>query len=86
MSNFNALANVYVERVGQPGGHRPLLTSQVVHSGTVAECVKWIMSRDYPETYFMTVRLEAGFFNKDVLRYREIEALFERPDFPSLVT
>ena len=55
---------------------------QPVHSGTVAECMKWVMAkRDYQATYFMTVPLEAGFIKKE-LGYPDIEAITQRPDFP----
>jgi hypothetical protein len=36
---------------------------------------------DDRKTYFMIVLLEAGFI-KNELRYSDIEAIFQRPDFP----
>jgi hypothetical protein len=33
------------------------------------------------KTYFMTVPLEAGFIKRE-LDYRDIEAVYQRPDFP----
>jgi hypothetical protein len=83
MSNFDMPANVYMVNGRQAGGHRPLTPSRTVHSGTVTECVRWVMAKihDYPETYSMTVPLEAGFI-KGELSYQEIEAISKRSDFP----
>jgi hypothetical protein len=82
MSDFSAQADVYNHVVKPARGYQPLLPPQPVHSGTVAECIKWVMAkRDYHETYFMTVPLEAGFIKKE-LGYPDIEAISQRPDFP----
>jgi hypothetical protein len=82
MSDFNARGDVYRSETRTAGGHRPLSPSQPVYSGTVADCVKWVMAKkhDYPETYFMTVPLEAGFI-KSELCYQNIEAISQRADF-----
>jgi len=37
--------------------------------------------REYQETYFMTVPLEAGFI-KNELGYFDIKTISHRPDFP----
>jgi non-canonical (house-cleaning) NTP pyrophosphatase len=82
MSDFNAPADVYCHVVKPTTGHQPMLPPKPVHSGTVAECIKWVMAkREYQETYFMTVPLEAGFI-KNELGYFDIKTISHRPDFP----
>jgi len=82
MSDFNAHADVYCHVVKPTTGHQPMLPPKPVHSGTVAECIKWVMAkREYQETYFMTVPLEAGFI-KNELGYFDINTISHRPDFP----
>jgi hypothetical protein len=82
MSDFNAQANVYCHVVKPTIGHQPLLSPKPIHSGTVAECIKWVMAkREYQETYFMSVPLAAGFIKKE-LGYLDIKAISHRPDFP----
>jgi hypothetical protein len=83
MPNFNADAEVYRAAVEHYGAHRPILPSRPIHTGTVAECVRYIMSKHdgYPETYSMRLPLEAG-FQTNQLHYRDIEAISKRSDFP----
>jgi hypothetical protein len=82
MSDFNAHADVYCLQVQPSGTYRPIQLPRPVHSGTIADCVNWVMAkRDYRETYFMTVPLEAGFI-KDELRYPDIQQIAARLDFP----
>jgi hypothetical protein len=83
MSDFTAKANIYRVEVKRAGGLRHLPGPKAVRSGTIAECVTWIMAKrpDDRKTYFMTVPLEAGLINKE-LRYQDIEAVSQRPDFP----
>ena len=84
MSDFNAKADVYCTQVQPAGGHRPILPPKLVHSGTVAECIRWVMAkREYREIYSMTVPLEAGFIKAE-LDYRDIEAIYRRHDFPCI--
>jgi hypothetical protein len=47
-----------------------------VYTGTVKQCVQWMMTKEneYPETYSMTVPLEAG-FQKRELRFDEVKNL-----------
>jgi hypothetical protein len=83
MSDFSAQADVYRLEAKSPAKDRVIPQQKPVHSGTIAQCVKWVMDKrhDYPETYSMTVPLEAGFIGR-TLGYREIEAMSKRPDFP----
>jgi hypothetical protein len=83
MSDFNAKADVYRTMMTPASGHRFVPPPHPIHSGTVAECISWIMTKHdgYPETYRMTVPLEAG-FGETVFHYREIEAISGRHDFP----
>jgi hypothetical protein len=83
MSDFNAKADVYRTEFRDVGGHRPLPSFKPIHSGTIAECVRWVMAKrhDYPQTYSMRVPLEAGFITNE-LHYQDIEAISQRPDFP----
>ncbi len=50
---------------------------------TAADCINKVMSNDKADRllYSITVPLEAG-FGKDVLDHQDIEAIFQRPDFP----
>jgi hypothetical protein len=83
MSDFNAKAHVYVAMMKAPVGHRSMPPPQAVHSGTIAECVKYVMTKHdgYPETYSLRIPLEAGFQTNE-LHYRDIEAISKRSDFP----
>jgi hypothetical protein len=83
MSDFSAKADVYRQEMKSPAQDRVIPQTKPVHSGTIAQCVKWVMDKrhDYPETYSMTVPLEAGFIER-TLGYRDIEAIAKRPDFP----
>ena len=82
MPDYNATAQVY-RHEAKGGRHQYIAPPQPIRSGPVAECMKWVVAKgnDYPETYFMTVPLEAGFI-KSELTYRDIEAISKRPDFP----
>jgi hypothetical protein len=82
MPDFNASAEVYRVAMEHPT-RRPNLPRKPVHRGGVAECIRWTLTKHdgYPETYSMRVPLEAGFAT-DMLNYRDIEAISERPDFP----
>jgi len=84
MSNFNAKADVYRQEMKSPARDGVIPQRKPVHSGTIVQCVKWIMDKrhDYPETYSMTVPLESG-FQKCELDYRDIEAISKRSDFPN---
>jgi hypothetical protein len=83
MSDFSAKADIYRVEFKSAVGHRPISPPKSIRSGTIAECVRWIMAKrpDDRKTYFMIVPLEAGFI-KNELRYSDIEAIFQRPDFP----
>ena len=83
MPDFNAKADIYRVEFKSAAGHRPIAPSKPIRSGTVAEGVRWIMAKrpDDRKTYFMTVALEAGFL-KGELRYRDIEDISRRADFP----
>jgi hypothetical protein len=83
MPDFNAKADIYRVEFKSAAGHRPNAPSKPIRSGTVAEGVRWIMAKrpDDRKTYFMTVALEAGFL-KGELRYRDIEDISRRADFP----
>jgi hypothetical protein len=83
MSDFSARAEVYRAVMKAPTGHRFMPLATPVHSGTVAECISWVIRKHdgYPETYSMRVPLEAGFQTNE-LHYRDIEAISKRPDFP----
>jgi hypothetical protein len=83
MSDFNAKADVYRTVMKAPTGYRFNPPPQPVYAGTVADCAKYVLSKqdDYPETYSLKVPLEAG-FNSDEFHYRDIVALSERRDFP----
>jgi hypothetical protein len=82
MPDFTAKADIYRVEFKSSAGHRPIAPSKPIRSGTVAECVRWIMAKrpDDRKTYFMTVALEAGFL-KGELRYRDIEDIARRVDF-----
>jgi hypothetical protein len=83
MSDFNAKADVYRTVMKAPAGHRFMPPPAPIHSGTIAECISWVMTKHdgYPETYSMRVPLEAG-FQTNVLHYRDIEAISKLADFP----
>jgi hypothetical protein len=83
MPNFSAQAEVYKAVMKLPTGYRFMPASAPIHSGSVAECVSWIMTKHdgYPATYSMRVPLEAGFQTNE-LHYRDIEAISKRSDFP----
>lgn len=83
MSNFNAHAEVYRAAVRHATNHEPILPPKPIHTGTVTECVRYVMTRHdgYPLTYSMRLPLEAGFQTNE-LHYRDIEAISKRPDFP----
>jgi hypothetical protein len=80
MPDFNARSDVYVAMMREPRRTQSLLP---VHTGTLAECVRYVLTKHdgYPETYAMRLPLEAGFQTKE-LHYRDIEAIARRPDFP----
>ena len=82
MSDFEAKASIYRVEFKSAGWHRPISPAKPIRSGTVAECVRWVMAKrpDDRKTYFMTVPPEAGFKNE--LRCPDIEAISQRPDFP----
>ena len=82
MSDYNAPAQVYSVGLPTPGLHQPMIPTPV-YIGTVAECVRLVIAKkhDYPETYYITVPLEAGFI-KDKLDYQDIKAISNRSDFP----
>jgi hypothetical protein len=83
MSDFNAKASIYRVEFKSAGWHRPISPPRPIRSGTIAECVRWVMTKrpDDRKTYFVTVPAEAGFI-KNELRYPDIEAIFQHPDFP----
>ena len=83
MSDFSAKADVYRAVMKAPTGHRFMPPAAPIHSGTIAECISWVMTKHdgYPDTYSMRVPLEAGFQTNE-LHYRDIEAISKRPDFP----
>jgi hypothetical protein len=83
MPDFNAKADIYRAEFKSAAGHRLIAPSKPIRSGTVAEGVRWIMAKrpDDRKTYFMTVALEAGFL-KGEIRYRDIEDISSRADFP----
>ena len=83
MPDFNAKADIYRVEFKSAAGHRPIAPLRPIRSGTVGEGVRWIMAKrpDDRKTYFMTVPLEAGFV-KSELRYRDIEDISGRADFP----
>jgi hypothetical protein len=83
MPDFNAKADVYVAMMEEPRHWQPTQQRQPVHSGTITECVRYVLTKNdgYPETYMMRVPLEAGFQTKE-LHYRDIETISKRSDFP----
>lgn len=83
MPNLNAQADVYCHAGINVGKFQPIPQRKPVHSGTVVECVQWVMKhhQGYPKLYSLAVPLEAGFQTKD-LWYPDIEAISKRPDFP----
>jgi hypothetical protein len=80
--NFNAEGKVYRRQAQPITGHaRP---DPVVHTGTIAECVRWVMAQSNDndrKTCYMPVPRQAG-FKKDELRYPDIEAFYRGADFP----
>jgi hypothetical protein len=82
MSDFDAKASIYRVEFKSAGGHRPISPAKPIRSGTVAECVRWVMAKrpDDRKTYFIAVPPEAGFV-KNELRYPDVEAISQRPDF-----
>jgi len=83
MPNYNAQAHVYCHGGVNVEKFQRIPRAKPIHSGTIAECVKWVMKnhQGYPDIYSMTIPLDAGFQTNE-LYYREIEALSKRPDFP----
>jgi hypothetical protein len=83
MPDFNAKADVYVVSMREPLRWRSMPQRLPVHSGTITECVTYVLTKHdgYPETYSMRIPLEAGFQTNE-LGYREIEALSKWADFP----
>lgn len=83
MSDFSAKAGVYRAVMKAPTGHPFMPPAGPIHSGTIAECISWVMTKHdgYPDTYSMRVPLEAGFQTNE-LHYRDIEVISKRPDFP----
>ena len=84
MPNFNATADLHqtVMRTPIPGAKidpRP----RWLESGKVSDLMNKVMAKrdgDRP-IYSITVPLEAG-FGKEVLSFRDIEAISKTPDFP----
>jgi hypothetical protein len=60
-----------------------IMSPRLILSGTVVECIKKVMAKREPDRvlYSIAAPLAAGFI-KDVLDYRDIEAISQRPDFP----
>jgi hypothetical protein len=83
MPNFNAQAEVYKAVMREPSGHRFISAPTPIHTGSIAECVRYVVTKHdgYPATYTMRVPLEAG-FQTNTLHYRDIEEISKRPDFP----
>lgn len=83
MPNFSAQAEVYKAVMKEPSGHRFMPAPTPIHTGSVAECVRYVVTTHdgYPTTYTMRVPLEAG-FQTNTLHYRDIEAISTLPDFP----
>jgi hypothetical protein len=83
MSDFNALAELHRLEMTRPDPTKALSGPRMVHTGTVAECVRKVMAKREPDRqiYSMTVKLEAG-FGGPTLHYREIEQTARRADFP----
>jgi hypothetical protein len=82
MPNFNATAEVYCDGVNSVGKFQPIPQRKPIHSGTIEECVRWVMKHHQgSDLYGLAIPLEAGFQTND-LRYRDIEAISKRPDFP----
>ena len=83
MPNLNARADVYCHGGINVGKFQPLPQPEPVHSGTIADCVQWVLKnhQGYPNLYNLVIPLEAG-FQKNELYYPDIEAISKRPDFP----
>jgi hypothetical protein len=83
MSDFNAPAEVHDVGRMTIGLHKPMTPPPPIYKGTVVECVRWIIAKkhDYPETHILRVPLEAGFIKQEH-SYKEVEAIYRRPDFP----
>jgi hypothetical protein len=83
MSNLNAHADVYCHGGISVPKFQPIPQRRPMHSGTIAECVRWVMKnhQGYPDLYSLVIPFEAGFQTNE-LWYRDIEAISKRPDFP----
>lgn len=70
MPDFNVKADVYVAIMKEPRRRQSMPQRQPIHSGTVAESIRWTLANHdgYPETYTIEVALEAGFATR-VLHY-----------------
>jgi hypothetical protein len=75
MPDFNAPAQVFCVEFRTPTVQE--YYPKPVYCGTVAKCGRWMISKknEYPETYYMTVPLEAG-FQKTELRFNDALAFF----------
>jgi hypothetical protein len=76
MPDLNAPAQVFCVEMRTPSNQK--YVAEPIYTGTVLECGRWMMSKekDYPETYYMTVPLEAE-FQKTQLGFNEVKkALF----------
>jgi hypothetical protein len=83
MADFNALAELHRLEMSPLDQTKSLSGPRMVHTGTVAECVRKVMAKRDPDRapYSMTVKLEAGFGGPS-LGYLEIEDISHRADFP----
>jgi hypothetical protein len=77
MYHFSAKADVFKMEMKPPGFvHFP---PQPIHSGTLAECFKYVLTKHdgYPKSYSVRVPFEGGFGSKEFW-YDEIEAISKR--------
>jgi len=79
MPNFSAHADVYCHGGINVGKFQPIPAPKPVHSGTITECVTWVMKhhQGYPDLYSMVIPLEAGFQTNE-LHYPDIAAIAEQ--------
>ncbi len=84
MSDFNALADLHRVEMNAATWGRPIKPGpRYLETAPLAQCVNKVMGKRQADRvlYSITVPLEAGFI-KDVLDYRDIEAISKRADFP----
>jgi len=84
MPNFSATADIHrLEMRSTRHGEKNSPGPRYLRTGTLVQWVNTVMAKREPDRaiYSITVPLEAD-FGKTELHHRDIEAIWERPDFP----